>query len=167
MIKLQKSTFLDEAETKKKLISFIKKSKKYLGSNFWCLYFILLIITNSKKNFFYSEILFESKKKKPGEVRWYNSFIVHGITLFLISNEFKKKFSKSKLKDFQQQNIIKIIKAVILEKVKGFDTGFALKNNYSKLIPLYWRFPKFWIYFPLLYVPTKFISFFYYRLILR
>lgn len=132
------------------------------GSAWVCLYLILCVVTSGGKLSILKTPCFSSFPKPSGEVRWYDQFQVFGINLLHIVLEFQKSFDKAKLRTALNNNLVRVLKAVLVERAMGYKTGFASPS--PKLIPLfvnYYQFLQFWVYLPLLMVPPRILNILY------
>jgi abequosyltransferase len=140
-------------------ITGIEQARKHVGSAFVCMYIVLYVIARGGRYYFLGTPCFMSNSKPSGEVRWYDQFQVFGINIFNIVNEFKENFNKRQIRKSLSKNLALVIKAIIVERSLGLNTGFA--SSSPKLLPLarlYWSYWFFWIALPLLVLPNFILS---------
>lgn len=133
----------------------LDSAKKTAGSAFTCLYIVLDVITRGGIYYYLGKPCFQSKYKPPGEARWYDQVEVFGINLFHIFMAFENKFSPGVVRSAIDRNLVRVLRAIVVERAMGLQTGFASKQ--SKIRPLfkvYKSYWSFWKYLPLLTFPT-------------
>ena len=136
-------------------IPSLTAARLHVGSAFVCMYIVLYVISQGGRCYFLGKPCFASYPKLPGEVRWYDQVQVFGINLFKIVNKFAGDFNKRVIRQAIAKNLRMVLKAMVVERAMGFKTGFAATN--SKLLPLartYWNYPEFYIFLPLILMPT-------------
>jgi hypothetical protein len=115
---------------------------------------VLYVLSQGGKFYFLQKPYILSAPKPSGESRWYDSFQVHGINYFVIAQAFKDTFDRRALRKGLTDQFRRIWKAVVVERAKGFTTGFGSKSpKLKKAFVLYWSFPEFWIALPFLLMP--------------
>jgi len=148
------STIIDAYHAKKS----IEYASKHVGSAFVCLSMVLYVISrSSEKNFYLGDSFFITNyEKEPGEVRWYDQYQVFGINLLHIVKDYEHFFEKSSFKKAISKNLERVMKAVFVEKARGFSTGFASdKVSIKPLFINYWNYFVFWVYLIPFILPRK------------
>ncbi len=141
---------------RKKALSGIESSKKFIGSAFVCLYLILHVLSQDGKFYFLQKpfILIYSKPQEEALYPYYDAFKVFGINLFNVVSEFKEKFDKNSIKKVFSFQFGYLWKAVIVRRAVGDTTDFGSKTiTFGRIFELYRHFPEFWIVLPLLVTP--------------
>ncbi len=130
-------------------------AQKFIGTTLTGYYLVLHVISQKNKEFvFLQETCILSNTKPPGEVRWYDSFQVHGINYFIVAQEFKDKFDRNSLRKGLADQFGRIWRAVIVERALGLKTGFASPSpKIINMSRLYWSYPEFYIALPLMLLP--------------
>ncbi|MBI4993479.1 glycosyltransferase family 2 protein [Candidatus Wolfebacteria bacterium] len=148
---------------RKEAMEGMEESKKFIGSALACFYLSLHVLSGRKGRFYFIQKPYMLCTAKPsGEVRWYDSFQVHGINYFLISQKFKNKFNKKSFKKGLAKQFGQIWRAVLVERALGFTTGFGSKTpKIKKMFQCYWNFPEFWIALPFFLMPRIILRVFY------
>jgi len=137
----------------------MNEAKTHIGSSFTCLFIILNILSLKGQLGMIGDSCFKSREKPSGEIRWYDQFQVFGINLYDIVNEFDNVFTFRNRRKALANNLVKVLKATLVERAMGFNTGFASKTVTTKsLFYRYYSFPQFWIFLPLIFTPTSLIS---------
>lgn len=140
-------------------LACLGNARRHNGSAFVCLYIVLYVLSQQGKYYFLGAPCFYSKPKPSGEVRWYDQFQVFGINLFKIVVEFNDRFDRRKIRNALSRNLALVVKAVIVERALGLNTGFASFS--PKIVPLaklYWSYWVFWVALPLLLLPRSVLS---------
>ncbi len=130
-------------------------AQKFIGTTLTGFYLVLHVISQKNKEFiFLQKPCLLSNPKPPGEVRWYDSFQVHGINYFIIAQDFKDEFDRNSLRKGLADQFGRIWRAVIVERALGLKTGFAAPSpKIMKMARLYWSYPEFYVALPLMLVP--------------
>ena len=98
---------------------------------------------------------FSSFPKPSGEIRWYDQFQVFGINLLHVVLKFSGRFDKQKLNSALNRNLKRVLKSILVERALGYKTGFASPSvSLKPLFINYYKFPLFWLYLPLLVIPS-------------
>lgn len=140
-------------------IKALEKAKNHIDSAFACLYIILHVLSSKGQIGILGESCFTSREKPSGEIRWYDQFQVFGINLYDIVNEFDNIFTKSAQRKALAHNLVKVLKAILVERALGFTTGFASKHVSINILFLkYYSFPQFWFFLPLLITPVWIVT---------
>ncbi len=143
-------------------ISGIDKAKKFIGTTLTGFYLVLHVLLNSDKFYFMQKPYILSAPKPSGEARWYDSFQVHGINYFLITQAFKNKFKRKSIRKAMSDQFSRVWRAVIVERAMGFTTGFGSKTPKIKAtFKCYWSYPEFYIALPLFLMPRFILRIFY------
>jgi glycosyltransferase involved in cell wall biosynthesis len=140
---------------RKEAMEGIEEAKKFIGSALACFYLSLQVLSERKGRFYFIQKPYMLCTAKPsGEVRWYDSFQVHGINYYIISQKFKNKFNKKSFKRGLSKQFGQIWRAVLVERALGFTTGFGSKTpKIKKMFQFYWNFPEFWLALPFFLTP--------------
>ena len=147
---------------KETLLSGLKQAEKFVGTSWVTLFLSLHTLSVGKLFYLLDGKNFLSDSKPAGEVRWYDSFEVHGINYFLIVQEFKYLFDRKSLRNVLAYKYGGAWRAVIVERALGFKTGFASPTpKIMKMAKLYWNYPEFYIAFPLMLLPSQILRMFY------
>lgn len=147
---------------REKAIKNIQGAKKFIGTTLTGFYLVLSVISENGKMYFIQEPCLLSYPKPLGEVRWYDSFVVHGVNYHIIAREFKNKFEKAAFRKGLADQFGRIWRAVVVERAMGFKTGFgAPTHKIWKMTKLYWNYPEFWIALPLFLTPRFILRIFY------
>lgn len=133
----------------------IPNAQKFIGTTLTGYYLVLHILSQKNKKFiFLQDPCLMSNPKPPGEVRWYDSFQVHGINYFVIAQAFKRKFEGKQFRKGLADQFGRIWRAVIVERALGLNTGFAAPSpKLWKMTKLYWSYPEFYVALPLMLLP--------------
>ncbi len=136
-------------------ITGMAAAQKFIGTTLTGYYLVLHVISQKNKEFvFLQDPCLLSYPKPPGEVRWYDSFQVHGINYFVIAQDFKNKFYRKSLRKGLADQFGRIWRAVIVERALGLKTGFASSSpKIRKMARLYWNYPEFYVALPLMLLP--------------
>jgi len=139
---------------KENINPFLPGAFKYKSSCLMTFYLTLGAISSGGSYYFVSYPYIVCDPKPPGESRWYDSFQVHGINIFVIAQEFKDKFDRKSLRKGLADQFGRIWRAVIVERALGFETGFATRSSkVMKMTKLYWNYPEFYVALPLMLLP--------------
>lgn len=137
-----------------KAIKNISGAEKFIGTTLTGYYLVLSVISQNGKAYFIQKPCLLSHPKPQGEIRWYESFTVHGVNHYVIAQKFKDKFDKRAFRKGLADQFGLAWRAVIVERALGFNTGFAsLSPKIWKLTKLYWSYPEFWVALPLFMLP--------------
>lgn len=137
-------------------------AKKHIGSAFACLYIVLYVLSQPGRLGIIGEPYFASRPKPSGEVRWYDQYQVFGINLFQIANEFQHVFDKTALKRALADNLVRVLKSVIVERALGMHTGFASPSVSMKpLLVNYYNYWQLWVFLPIMLLPASVLKFLY------
>ena len=138
-------------------------AKRFIGTTLTGFYLVLQVLSQRNKEFlFLQNPCLLSNPKPPGEVRWYDSFQVHGINYFVIAMQFKGEFDRISLRKGLAEQYGRIWKAVIVERALGLETGFASRTpKMKKMAKLYWSYPEFYVALPLMLMPRPILQMFY------
>jgi glycosyltransferase involved in cell wall biosynthesis len=127
----------------------------HLGSAWVCLYIVLCVVTSGGRLAILSTPCFSSLPKPSGEVRWYDQFQVFGVNLLHIVLNFSERFDKNKLISALNRNLERVLRSILVERALGYKTGFASSSvSVKPLFINYYKFPLFWLYLPLLVIPS-------------
>lgn len=145
------SAMLFKRET---LLSGMERAEKFIGTSWVTLFLSLNALSVGKKFYLLDGRNFLSDEKPAGEARWYDSFEVHGINYALVAREFMESFDKKLLRHIQAHKFGRSWRAVVVERAKGFTTGFASSTpKIVKMAKLFWSYPEFYLAFPLMLIP--------------
>jgi len=135
----------------------INAARKFIGTTLTGYYLVLHVLSQKNKEFiFLQDPCLLCHPKPPGEVRWYDSFQVHGINYFVIAQEFRDKFERTALRKGLADQYGRIWRAVIVEPALRFETGYASPSpKIVKMTKLYWAYPEFYIAFPFMLMPRS------------
>ncbi len=138
-------------------------AQKFIGTTLTGFYLVLHVLSQRNREFiFLQDPCLLSNPKPPGEVRWYDSFQIHGINYFIIAQEFRDKFDCKSLRKGLADQYGRVWRAVIVERALGLKTGFASPSlKIMKMAKLYWNYPEFYIAFPLMLLPSQILRIFY------
>jgi abequosyltransferase len=133
----------------------INKAQKFVGTTLTGFYLVLSAITVPRvKSFYIQQPCLLSQPKPAGEVRWYDSFGVHGINYTLISLEFGDRIDGASYRKGISDHYGRIWRAVVYERAVGLETGFASRSpKLAWMARLYWTYPEFYIALPLMLIP--------------
>ena len=133
----------------------IEEAHKFIGTTLTGYYLVLTAITSTgAKSFYVQTPCLLSNPKPEGEVRWYDSFAVHGLNYTLISLDFVDKIDRISYRKGISDQYRRAWRAVIYERALGYQTGFAAPTpKLAKMTSLYWTYPEFYIAFPLMMMP--------------
>lgn len=144
------------------LLSGLKKAERFVGSSWVTLFLALNTLAVGKSFYFLGGKNFLSDPKLPGEIRWYDPFEVHGINFFIVMQEFKDVFDRKTLRKVLTEKFAKTWRAVVVERARGFKTGFAAPSpKIRKMAKYYWNCPEFYIALPLMWMPRPILRMFY------
>ena len=147
--------------SKEMLLSGLPKAEKFVGSSWVTLFLALNTLVLGKSLYFLDGKNFLSDPKPAGEIRWYDSFEVHGINFFVIAQEFKDGFDHKTLRKVLADKFGDSWRSVIVERALGFETGFASPSpKIIKMAKLYWSYPEFYVALPLMLLPRSLLKFF-------
>ena len=140
----------------------IEGAKKFIGTTLTGFYLVLHVLSGNGKFYFLQKPYILSNPKPSGEARWYDSFQVHGINYFLITQAFKNKFKKKSIRKAMSDQFSRVWRAVVVERAMGFITGFGSKTpKIKQMFKYYWNYPEFWIALPLFLTPRFILRIFY------
>lgn len=133
----------------------ITAASKFIGTTLTGFFLVLSAITSPRaKSFYIQSPCLLSEPKPVGEVRWYDSFRVHGINYTLISLDFKDRIDSVSYRKGVAEHFGRIWRAVLYERAIGLETGFASRTpKLASMTALYWTYPEFYIAFPLMLLP--------------
>jgi len=136
------------------LLSGLVPAEKFIGT-YWVTFFLVLHVLERGENFYFlNGANFFSEIKPPGESRWYDSFLIHGVNFSIVALNFKNKFKSSTIRLLLREKFSRSCRAVVVERALGFRTGFAAsKPNFFKLFMLYWSYPELYKALPMLLMP--------------
>jgi abequosyltransferase len=138
------------------LFSGMEKAEKFVGTSWVTLFLSMNALAVGKVFYLLDGKNFLSDSKPSGEMRWYDSFEVHGINYSLVAREFKECFNRTLLRNVLADKFGRSWRAVIVERAKGFTTGFASPSpKIMKMAKLYWSYPEFYMAFPLMLIPRS------------
>jgi glycosyltransferase involved in cell wall biosynthesis len=139
---------------KERVNPFMQSAFKYKSSSLMTFYLTLGAISSGGSFYLVSYPYIICEPKPLGESRWYDSFQVHGINMFVITQEFKDKFDRNSLRKGLAGQFGYIWRAVIVERALGFETGFANRSSKVwKMTKSYWSYPEFYVALPLMLLP--------------
>jgi abequosyltransferase len=146
------SAMLFKRET---LILGLNKAESYVGT-FWVTFFLVLhTLAIGKFFYFYEGRNFRSEPKPAGESRWYDSFLIHGINFAIVANLFKDSFNPKVLQKMLNEKFSRSWRAVVIERARGFKTGFAAAHlNITMLFKLYRSNPELYVAVPMMIIPS-------------
>lgn len=135
----------------------IDGARKFIGTTLTGYYLVLHVLSQKNKEFVFLQAPCLLCHPKPlGEVRWYDSFQVHGINYYVIAQEFRDKFERTALRKGLADQYGRIWRAVIVERALGYETGFASPSpKIVRMAKLYWSYPEFYIALPLMLMPRS------------
>jgi glycosyltransferase involved in cell wall biosynthesis len=143
-------------------VRYLDSAASFKGSAWVCLYLILSVVTSGGKLAILKTPCFSSYPKPSGEVRWYDQFQVFGINLLHIAAQFESHFDNVKFKKSITRNLVRVLKSIIVERALGYKTGFASPSvSLKSLFINYYNYLPFWVYLPLLIVPSSLLSILY------
>lgn len=143
----------------------VRGAERFIGTTLTGYYLVLYVITSGGKSYFIQKPCLFSNPKPPGEVRWYDSFLVHGVNYNLIAHAFRAKFERKSFRRGLSDQFGRVWRAVVVERALGLNTGFAAPTPKVVLMTkLYWSYPEFWVALPLFLMP-RFILRFSYKLL--
>ena len=133
----------------------IKEAQKFIGTTLTGFYLVMSAITTpGAKSIYIQEPCLLSKPKPTGEVRWYDSFQVHGINYARISLDFRNAIDRKSYRKGIAEHFGRIWRAVLYERALGLETGFASRTpKLIKMAKLYWGYPEFYVAFFLMLLP--------------
>ncbi len=140
----------------------IEEAKKFIGTTLTGFYLVLYVLSSAGKFYFIQKPYILSTPKPSGEARWYDSFQVHAINYFLITQAFKNRFKRKSIRKAMSDQFGRIWRAVVVERVMGFTTGFGSKTpKIKQMFRCYWGYPEFYIALPLFLTPRFILRIFY------
>lgn len=133
----------------------IKNAHKFIGTTLTGFFLVLSAITAERaKSIYIQQPCLLSNPKPAGEVRWYDSFEVHGINYTLISLDFADKIDRKSYRKGIADQYRRIWRAVVYERAIGLETGFATRTSkLARMASLYWTYPDFYVAFPMMLMP--------------
>lgn len=140
----------------------INKFDKHIGTCWITLYIALLVLSRSKTIIYDNNIFFKSKYKPPGEIKWYDPYLIHCIYYKKVLTDVSKEFDKYLIKRLISDKYYRSLKAVFSERAKGFSTGYASRGNkiFVTLIS-YGQYPITYPILLLFLLPNKIIKYLY------
>lgn len=137
------------------VVECIDKARKFIGTTLTGFYLVLSAITAPRaKSLYIQQPCLLSHPKPTGEVRWYDSFEVHGINYTLISLDFRDRIDSASYRKGIADHYGRIWRAVVYERAAGLETGFASRSpKPARMARLYWTCPEFYVAFPLMLLP--------------
>jgi len=147
---------------KEEAVSGLKLAEKYIGSAWVCLYIVFHVLSQEGKYYFFEEPFVISQPRDPQKPTWYDGFYVFAINFYHVADEFRGKFSSRSLRIMLSENLRSILRGIFVYRAKGYLHGLGSKDpKIRPLFKLYWNFPVFWKYFPVLLIPRPVTRFFY------
>lgn len=143
-------------------LNCLESAKYYIGSAFVCMYIILRVLAGNGRTLLVAEPLLLCEPKPPGERRWYDQFEVFGLSLYRVVRAFRGNFSRTAMRFALRKNLRQVIRAVLVERGMGLETGFASRT--PKILPmlkLYWSYWEAWMAIPFLLLPRRALMFLY------
>lgn len=135
------------------LSHYLNEAEKHEGSALVCLFLALSVIANGQNFHVDRGLFFLSSPKPPGKKRWYDPIKVWGVEYPKLLLLFEQDFDKGKIRQAIKKNMVLVLKAIISERAKGYEQGFASRNtSVLKLITVYKWTLGFWFYFPFLLI---------------
>ena len=133
----------------------IKSAHKFIGTTLTGFFLVLSAITAERAKSIYIQHPYLLSNPKPaGEVRWYDSFEVHGINYTLISLDFADKIDRKSYRKGIADHYRRIWRAVVYERAIGLETGFASRTpKLARMASLYWAYTDFYVVFPIMLIP--------------
>jgi glycosyltransferase involved in cell wall biosynthesis len=129
---------------------------EYIGSSFVLLHIVFVALGTQGSLTIFGDSYFKSLPKPSGEKRWYNQIEVFGINLYSIAQKDRGVFSKHALDRALDDNIVRVLKSMLVERALGYVTGFGdISFNHYRFVPIYWRRIRFWSLWPLLLLPRS------------
>lgn len=137
------------------IVDNIDKARKFIGTTLTGFYLVLSAVTDLRaKTFYIQKPCLLSYPKPAGEIRWYDSFEVHGINYTLISLDFRNKIDSASYRKGIADHYGRIWRAVVYERAAGLETGFASRSpKLMRMTLLYWTYPEFYLAFLLMLLP--------------
>jgi hypothetical protein len=126
------------------------------------LFLAIYSLSVAQSIYFLHGLNFMSAEKVSGETRWYDSFTVHCINYYTVVWNFKNVFDRKLLRKILAEKFHRSWMAVIVERAKGFTTGFASSN--PKIFPMikcYWSYPEMYVALPLMMLPRSILQLMY------
>lgn len=141
----------------------IPGAQQFIGTTLTGYYLVLHVLAQKNKTFaFIQEPCLLSRPKPAGEVRWYDSFKIHGVNYYLITQVFRGSFNSVAMRKGLSDQFGRVWRAVVVERAMGLTTGFAAPTPKIALMTrLYWNYPEYWIALPLMIMPRKILTFLY------
>jgi abequosyltransferase len=150
------SAILFKRET---LVLGFDKAESFVGTAWVTLFLVLHALTRGKKFYFFDGPNFKSNPKPMGEVRWYDSFLVHGVYFALVTRQFEDRFNRKILNELLAYKFSVSWRAVVVERALGFKTGFAAaRMHLPMLLRLYWNYPELYIAVPMMLLPRTILA---------
>jgi glycosyltransferase involved in cell wall biosynthesis len=132
----------------------LSEASKYKGLDLMSFFLVLSAISAGGRYYLISHPYIISNPKPSGETRWYDSFQVHAINFYIITQKFKDKFDGSAIKKSLSDKFGRAWRAVVVERAMGLTTGFGSKSpKVFKMAKFYWSYPEFYVAFPLFLIP--------------
>lgn len=142
----------------------VKKSEKYIGTQFVSLFLTVSVVAESMENqcyFLNGPIVINHPTTiqgikdatiRGGKIKneFFNAF---GISAYNIIKEFDNKFNKQTIQEIFKNNFASMWRGVLVGWIGGWDTP---KGKRWKMFKLYWNFLEFWIAMPLFLMPLWF-----------
>lgn len=144
-------------------ISGIQGAQRFVGTTLTGYYLVLHVLSQKDRIFaFVQNPCLLSRPKPAGEVRWYDSFIIHGVNYYLITQAFRNVFNRAAVRKGLGEQFGRVWRAVVVERALGLTTGFAAPTpKIVSMAKLYWSYPEFWIALPLMLMPRNVLKFLY------
>lgn len=144
-------------------VRHIPEVEKFIGTTLTGYAMLLHVLSQQGKEFVFlqgPDIL--STPKPPGEKRWYDSWIVHGVNYATIALDFKKVFKCSDYRKGIGDQFSRVWRAIIVERALGYETGFATRSpKIAAMTKLYWSYPEYYLALPLMLMPRFLIKWMY------
>ncbi|AKD24656.1 Glycosyltransferases involved in cell wall biogenesis [Polynucleobacter duraquae] len=124
-------------------------AEKFIGTCWVTLFLSLGVLNTSSAVLFDERYFFKSNYKPPGEVRWYDSYLVHCINYANVLEFYSLQFNKNLIESLIHIKYIASVKAVLSERGKGYKGGYASRGN--KILVTIKRFWMKKITYPILF----------------
>lgn len=146
--------FFSAVINREKSLNGLVGAEKFIGTAVAGFYLVLYVMAQPGRSFFMRDPVFLCAAKPAGEKRWYDSFEVHAFNYYRVGLALKNKFRRSSFRRAFGDQFGQIWRAVLVERAKGFTTGFGAKTpKIRKVIRHYWSFPEAWLAIVLFLVP--------------
>ena len=124
------------------------------------LYIVMQILAKSKASYYMHEPGVINYPQTTGDCS-YNPFQTFAIDYYVIVKNFEKSFKKGSIRKMIGENFKHVWRAVLVAKARGDTPAWVPPNVAKTLFKYYWSYLGYWIAFPFLLMPQRWVKIFY------